>query len=349
MRGWRVLACDLFLDSDTVALAADTERAPGALDAGLDGSALPATLRALAARNGAMGAKLVTGSGFETQPRLLDDLAQDFLLLGNSGHTMAALKEPIRLVEALSQLGIPHPETRNVRPPDMNGWLEKRQGAAGGSHVRPASLAKTHGNAGYFQRQISGRSVSLLFAAGHAGFATIGFSEQWADSTPDMPFRFGGAAQPARLSHDVRRRLTHWVKRVAEHFGLRGVNSADFIIDDSDAWLIEINPRFGATLDLFADSDPDPIAAHLAAFNEPLSTARALGCQATALQIRYAETLITIPDSIQWPHWISDRPRPGTSIKPGEPVFTIRASADTIEAAIELLSRRMVDARNLFC
>ena len=155
------------------------------------------------------------------------------------------------------------------------GWLAKRQGGAGGSHIVTSHIVTSHGvtshvaAAGtprrrsakgrtYFQEKLEGRPVSALFAGTGTSAQVLGFSEQWAAPTSRAKWRYGGAARPAELSPDLEARLTHSVERVAQCFDLKGLGSADFLVNGEDFYLLEINPRPGATLDIF-DSEAEPL------------------------------------------------------------------------------------------
>ena len=52
--------------------------------------------------------------------------------------------------------------------------------------------------------------------------------------------------------------MTETVELVAQAFRLKGLGSADFLVNGGEARLLEINPRPGATLDIF-DSDTQPL------------------------------------------------------------------------------------------
>ena len=147
-----------------------------------------------------------------------------------------------------------------------SGWLAKRQGGAGGSHIVTKSAAVSAGTPRrrsakgrtYFQEKLEGRPVSALFAGTGTSAQVLGFSEQWAAPTSRAKWRYGGAARPAELSPDLEARLTHSVERVAQCFDLKGLGSADFLVNGEDFHLLEINPRPGATLDIF-DSEAEPL------------------------------------------------------------------------------------------
>ena len=259
--GLAPLVADLFGDLDTrriarrwVLLAPDREG--GIADAGF--------VEALQTLAEGVPADSIVGlayaSGFEDRPRLLDAAARHWPLLGNAPKTLRDLKDPACFAALCRDLAIPHPEISLTPPPDAGGWLTKRAGASGGAHVAPMRAGDVARTGCYFQRRVAGAPVSALFVAGRREARMLGFSSQWADPAPGAPFRFGGAAGPVAVDDAVAGAMTRAVRGIARARGLRGLNSADFLVDGATVWLLEINPRPGATLEVF-DGEAVPLFA----------------------------------------------------------------------------------------
>src|SRR5262249_21689041 len=115
--------------------------------------------------------------------------------------------------------------------------------------------------------------------------------------------------------------------RLAEALSLTGLNSADFMVDGDDFWILEINPRPGGTLDIFEPDGGSLFSLHMAACTGDLiaEIPRLDGAKASA--IFYAERDVIAPARFQWPDWAADRPNAGIAIKAGEPLCTVHASA----------------------
>ena len=64
------------------------------------------------------------------------------------------------------------------------------------------------------------------------------------------PFRYGGAAGPVDIDPAQAEEIARSVAAIASELDLVGLNSADFLVSADAVWLIEINPRPGATLDI---------------------------------------------------------------------------------------------------
>ena len=102
-----------------------------------------------------------------------------------------------------------------------------------------------------------------------------------------------------------------WLSGLTRRAGLVGLCSADFIRDDGGYHLIEINPRPGATLDIFDSAEAPLLEAHLApARGEPLRLPRFADCMAS--MITYASAPVAHFPAIAWPDWTADRQSAGT-------------------------------------
>src|SRR6185295_2948493 len=153
-QGIQVVVLDLFDDVDTRAIAL-ASRACAGRRGGFHRSHVLSAARELVPAGGYAG--LVYGSGLESRPALLRALARQCTLLGNSVDTVAHAKDPEIFFPLLDRLGIAHPEVRMTAPKDLDGWLAKRVGGAGGAHVRPAHLGWPHRQTRYFQQFQPGR------------------------------------------------------------------------------------------------------------------------------------------------------------------------------------------------
>lgn len=334
--GYRPLVADFFCDTDTVALAERTQMLPGDLQHGIETSRLVETLHQLAGKD--RPAALVLGSGFERAPEFVDEVARHFPLAGNSGATIRRVKDPQMLAADCAELGIPHPQFRWDAPPDPENWVVKTAGGAGGSHVKRANGdAGTSGR--YFQHFVSGQSVSALFIGHGNGARVVGFSRQWTSPAPDAPYRYGGAVRLRRVDRADSAAIGGWLDALSERAGLVGLCSADFIRNAHGYHLVEINPRPGATLDIFDGAEAPLMEAHLrAAGGEAYAVPRF--ADAMASMIAYASAPVANFPEIAWPEWTADHQSPGTKLITGDPVCTVFARGPNAAA-----SRKIVRAQ----
>nr|WP_255636191.1 ATP-grasp domain-containing protein [Azospirillum sp. 412522] len=334
--GRNVAAVDLFADADTAAMANPCLALPS------KGLRIPAeALRRVLALPDLRGLPLVYGAGFEDRPDLLSALARGRPVIGNRAETMARLKDPSAFAALLSRLDIPHPEV-SLSLPDPDGWLVKRAGASGGGHIRPAGSRLPAGH--YAQRRMPGRPVSLLFLADGRRILPVGFSRQWAAPTRRQPYRYGGAVGPLPSSGGAAAAMIGAVSRIAAEVGLVGLNSADFLAGPAGWCLLEINPRPGATLDLF-DRPPMPslFELHLAACAGQLPAELPPLPDRHAAMVVYAAAPTRLHEAVDWPEWTADRPRAPALIPAGTPICTVLADAASVVEARRLAGRRARD------
>jgi predicted ATP-grasp superfamily ATP-dependent carboligase len=325
--GYVPLAADLFDDLDLRARASATARVAGDLATGFEWPALEPALRRLASQGEPVG--VVCGSGFEDRPELLDRIAARWRLLGNAAATVAAAKDPARLAEICGCRGIPHPRW-SVRAPPGGNWLGKRRGGSGGAHV---GGRMGEGAAMYFQERVEGGPVSALLLADGETAMLLGLSEQWASPGEEAPWRYGGAARPANIGAAVANELADAATAIVEALRLVGLNSVDFLVNGDDFWLIEVNPRPGATLDIFDDGGVPLFALHVDACLGRLPRRAPVFSGGAAAAVVYARRAIASFPAVEWPAWCADRQPGGTPVAAGAPVCTVRAGgANAAEA-----------------
>ena len=340
----RIVALDWFADRDLIDAADVAEAIPTRRSGGFAERPLLRALRRLVPE----GSLLVAGSGFESRLPLLARLGSRYRLVGNAPAVLARVKDPRQFFETVARLGIPHPEIAHAVPPAGHGeWLIKRIGGAGGGHVRPARRGGPVPAGCYAQRRIEARPVSLGFLADGHKAEPVGFTLQWPSPAPGSPFRYGGAAFPAALPRALAGRMEEWAARLARDFRLVGLNSADFLVEGERAWLLEVNPRPGATLDLLDRARPGLFAAHVEACFGRLQLPPAADGPARAALILYADGGPLAIRREDWPAHAADRPHAGSTIPAGGPICTLfgeGADAPAARAAAERRAARMMEA-----
>ncbi|MCS6877822.1 MAG: ATP-grasp domain-containing protein [Geminicoccaceae bacterium] len=346
--GFVPIVLDRFADLDTREVAELALRIPPGRAGPLASGALSRAARGVAPPP----VPLLVGGGLEGRPRLLAALARGRELLGNPPATVARAVDPFALCELCRALDVPFPETRAELPAERRGWLVKRAGAGGGWHVRPAEAVDRPHPLDYVQRRVPGRPVSILLLGDGRRVLALLASEQWNTGAPP---HFKGVLAPAPLDEDSRARLARAAVAVGTALGLRGLASADFLLDEDGSFhLLEINPRPGGSLEAAeAALATNLVALHVAACRGRLPE-RPLrpegGFRGTAI-VR-ADRDLLVPEGFVWPEWAGDRTPPGTRISAGRPLATVRAGGDDARAVRRalaererLLLARMLDAR----
>ncbi len=260
------LVADFFADADTGRLAHACLKLAGPLKRGMRWSRLEPALDALQAKAPSPVLGLLYGSGFEDRTALLDKAAARWTLLGNDA-SVVAKREGAGSRSLPSSPGSASRIRRRCpsgRPRPRAGSQSAAAAPAAATWSSRAARHRPRAQARFISReQVEGRPVSALFIGNGREARVLGFSEQWAAPTPSSTWRYGGALCPADLSPENERLMTEATLRVAAAFQLRGLGSADFLVGDEGPLLLEINPRPGATLDIFDSDDMPLLGLHL--------------------------------------------------------------------------------------
>jgi predicted ATP-grasp superfamily ATP-dependent carboligase len=345
--GYQPLVADAFGDLDTRDAASAVEVIDGAMSAGFRTKPLIAALDLLTAFASSPPIGLVLGSGFEDKPRLIAALGHRFRLLGNTAATYKACKDPAAFFAKLDELGIAHPETQSAPPPDPNGWLTKRIGGSGGRHIRVCTPSATRRARRYFQRQLSGDRISVGGIFGTPS-PHLSLTRQWITPSPEQPFRFGGAVSLPDVPASLRQALETTATRVASAFNIRGMASFDFIVSSGMPYLLEVNPRPGASLDVIDDEQGSQFRTHIdvCAGIEP-AAAPPPPRRARAMAILHADRRALTLGATPWPDWSADRGPPGTYVPVGAPLASVFAEAETADEAQRLALARLAELEDL--
>ncbi|MDY8108099.1 ATP-grasp domain-containing protein [Fulvimarina sp. 2208YS6-2-32] len=350
LSGFDALAVDFFADHDLTAASRKAALLASHFPDGFSDADLLAALDGLAEGEAPVG--FVYGAGFEDRPALLRQICERWPLLGTDAASSAKLKDPDAFALLCREAGVAHPQIageRGERPGDGR-WVSKQVGGCGGSHVRwagegspePANDAARR----YVQRFVEGERWSLAFLGCKGAIAIIGFSRQWADPGLDEPFRYGGAVgpidPPERVREAIERGVADLVRTAFENgVHVTGLASADFVVTRTQAVCLELNARFGATVDVFDSARAPLFAAHLAACRGALPDGpwpRAGRVRAAGLA--WASGGFDLGEDFAWPHWCRDRSSLPRSYEAGEPIATVCADADTEGEAAALFFER---------
>jgi len=337
--GYAPRVVDLFGDDDTRAASEHLIVTPAARGFRFRPRQLLADLGRLA---GGARLPLVWGAGFEAATPLLARLGQAFDVCGSAGEGLAEVTDPVGLHARLRALDVPTPAIATDRVPTRGRWVVKTRGQAGGHHVRwgvPGAALAAHD---YAQAFCAGRSMSVVFVAGARTLDVLGYNAHLFWPSSPSPFVYAGAVGGQLLPRRLCRHIEAALRRVAARFGLRGLCGVDFVVDAHNRWqLIEINPRWTATVELVA-APAAAFRAHLAAcrgqsWRRPQALARA-----RAHAVLMLDNPIRIPNSLDWPAWVADRPGAGARLPRGAPLCTVLAAGATPEAACERLAQRVI-------
>ena len=332
--GYAFSAVDGFADAEVRSLARCSVRVPFA-GGGFDGEALRRACSRLIEQRSFTGG--VIGPGLDTHTELIEWLSSHLPVYANASETFALCRNGYRFVQELRRLGIPHPsESDGVSSPA----LVKFAGPGGGAHVRFTSPADTGRGQPYRQTYRPGTAVSHLFIAGAGDITSIGWNTQWQSRHDErQPFCYGGAVNRSPLTDALRVRTEDYAARLAREFALAGINSADYVVCGGDLYLLELNPRISATMQLHEDEAGALFTAHIdshRSFQLPSSSSLPVPQMPRAHAVMYAPWRLTLPRGFDWPAGTRDLPDAAHSREwaPGEPVCTLGACAKTTEEVL---------------
>jgi len=277
----------------------------------------------------------VYSGGLENRPALLRRLERRGPIFGNGSAVVAAVRDPARFFSFLRRAAIPHPPTLTGRGrsscPSGTPCLWKPVRSGGGVRVRRALPDEPCPRGFYRQVFLRGTPGSAAFVADGTRAVILGVTRQLAGfrALGGDGFRYGGnIAGPGGclLSRKARLVLAEAVGGITRHFGLRGLNGVDFILSNGAPRILEINPRYTASMELFEElSGSSLFDLHLEALERgrlprhPLKARRFL-----------AKGILYATGRLVWP-WseglrgmdVRDRPMQGETIETGHPVCTL--------------------------
>jgi len=266
---------------------------------------------------------ILYGSGLESYPETLDFLhTQSPVVLGNQLNTVLAIQNSDYFFSVLDTLHIPFPSVLFSPPAASNQWLIKplqREGGIGITQYSPLSIAPPNS---YWQQYIEGISMSALWVANGQEYTLIGFNRQLVISLDDYPFIFSGIIHQTDVALSVVKEITGWLDKLVPTFQLKGLNTIDFIVQENNHYLLEINPRPSASLPLYHHTW---IQAHIDSCLTGNWQIPPTLTDCRGIKIIYATRNIQVKDSLDWPEWVSDIPPVGTFIHTTMPICSIIA------------------------
>lgn len=361
--GFEPFVIDLFADADTVRLCPTLKCDPAAYPHGF----------IELAKQAPPGPWMYTG-GLENYPDVIAAISETRPLWGNGPEHLPNVRDPFRRFATFTAYGIDCPLVCPIAGPGPRRlrWLVKRLASGGGRGIAEYEYSSEVRQLGdYLQEFIPGDPASALYLSMPWRVYLLGFSSQLI-GTPWLharPFEYAGNIGPITPSETERataERLGFAVTQSALKFGYFGI---DLIRAEGGLMAIEVNPRYTASVEVYelasgaaslrwhvacttcVDAGPD------APWVEP---AEFTATRVVGKAIYYAAVPITFPASGPWDEslrhctdvWrmpeFADIPHPGGVIEPGQPVFTLFASAATEPECINQLQVKAAACDALF-
>lgn len=298
--------------------------------------------------------------GLENAPDTLQRLEQLPGLgipLGCSSTAVRTVRDPWLLSDALQSVGVPVLELcrENIPPPADGSWIRKPLAGAGGRGVSlwntqsaGIPLAEPH----YFQQRATGDIASAVFTVSSSGMACChGVCQQLIGTSvahAPHPFAWCGGIAPWPISPELSARLSELGVLLTRKFGLRGLFGVDLALDGDQFRVLEVNPRYPASAELFEFSQRTSLLAVVTAGDESSESIPSVDSRCVGKLVLYTPYDVVAPDWSAWARprsaWsvvpIRDIPVPGSTIPAGQPVCSVLASgADVATCRRRLLAR----------
>jgi len=297
-------------------------------------------------------------ANLENFPGVVRNFSRPAIVLGNGPEVLERIRNWPALSAVLTQAGFETPaalyEGDPLPDPGDGRWLKKPLRSGGGRHVSFWAPGRRVGRNFMLQEFLAGFACSASFVANGREAAVIGLTEQLI-GLPDYGgrrFWYCGNLLPlgpelcGSSFQDILAQAQRMASLLTREFSLTGVNGIDFILAGDRVCPIEINPRYGASMELIEQAYGLPIfdihfravtSGELPQFD--LSSRRAPPERYFAKTILYAEKDATAPDTSGWmARRIRDIPHPGERLVKGQPICTLYAEGGSREECLANLA-----------
>lgn len=288
---------------------------------------------------------VIIGSGFECHIDSLKYIHQQITVLGNTTETFLSLQNKKKLFQTLKQYKIPHPKTSFQPPKQTINWLAKPIAGEGGLGIENYSQSLSKNHTYYWQKFIQGIPMSVLFISNASGHQICGYHKQYTSTIGKQPFIFSGIISYTDLAESIKKQLTLYIEKLIHHFNLKGLNSLDFILKNKQCYVLEINPRPSASMQLY---DDDLITQHInSCLDKLFKTQNTPTSYCKAYQIIFAKKDTLIKESIQWPEGVVDIPQSGSFVYTNQPICSIIAKGKSEHSVLKQLQLKQRTVINL--
>ncbi|QVL30872.1 ATP-grasp domain-containing protein [Telmatocola sphagniphila] len=340
--GREVFAIDLFGDTDlqriaTTRVLSFEEYPNGFLDA----------------LNSFPKAPLIYTGGLENHPDVVDRLALQRPLYGNAGESLRIVRDPFFLSRILRKYNLPALELAETAQPGKRNWLKKPKGKSAGMGIHQVAGTEIAAHPDYyFQEFCPGEPHSAIFLAHPRETRLLALNRQligtsWLGASG---FLYAGNIGPLPVNEELKRQLQAMGDAVAHECGLRGLFGIDFLLHQEQAYLVEVNPRYTAAVELYERVTDYPLLRdHLACFEKgQISAELANGKMVEGKAILYARVDFPFPHGRELDASWADLPRAGQPQKAGWPVCMRFASGADAAEVLKKLQQRAEETYRLF-
>ena len=326
--GFRVFALDNFCDQDLFWYVDEGVRFE-------DLSELPSAIEDMCTRYEIDGIVLTSGA---------EDLRVNKIpRIGTSPDIVAPFLDKRRTQQFFTQNRFPVPSS--IDPVTYPAILKPCRGAGGWRNVviqNDADLRaweKEWNNEPYLLQEIvNGIPASVCCVCDGRRAQAIAVNQQILRGSEDAPFGFAGSLTP--FSHPLAHQMATCAEAVVGLSGCKGVIGVDFIVSDENFFVIEINPRFQATLDTVEMAmGCNLFMLHCDACNGILPSKMPVSQQVAVRTILFARHNMRIDEDLSSLRpLVADIPYPGTIFLEGQAVISVYGWGENEETAWSMLN-----------
>jgi len=195
-----------------------------------------------------------------------------------------------------------------------------------------------------FQQIVDGTPASVSCLSDGNRALAVAVNEQFLRGTADAPYGFAGSVTP--IKHPQSEEMILLAEKAAAASRCIGSIGVDFVLSDN-AYAIEINPRFQATLDTVEMATGcNLFTLHTQAYAGKLPLHRLMTKRYAARRILFADRDMELGvDLSRFAPSVADIPWPGTTFNKGDAVISVFGYGITRETAEQMLNTNITGIR----
>lgn len=195
---------------------------------------------------------------------------RDLRFLSNSLAKSIKLKFPTTIISDRERLisadndSIAISSAKKVLRSSEPVWLKKSWRGCGGFHIEEfrgtLPSKEIDFSTSYLQQKLFGRSIGSVFYCRSSQIELLGVVDAISQATheslvgpqPELPrMAYRGSYGPTEISDELRDAMCEWIRELTRAIDYSGLLQVDWIVDNLDqAWLLEINPRWTASMEI---------------------------------------------------------------------------------------------------
>src|SRR6185503_2306310 len=201
---------------------------------------------------------LAYSGGFENLPDLVAEMSEDRELLGNSPASLRAVRDPFHLQEVVKSVGMETPRILppGARPDPSLRWLRKPLKSGMGHDIEPWDSIVPADPESNVQRWVEGVPHSASFIANGEEAQVFSVTHQLSGDPAfgAQGFTYVGNLLIPHPDAGLLERLNLLARALTQAFGLVGLNGIDFVLNGEQVSILEVNPRYSASMELVEEA-----------------------------------------------------------------------------------------------